>query len=86
MNKTNYLTDERLSLKAKAILAIAEAQPKSKNLKVDAFADNSTDSVTSVRSGLKELERYGYLYRYTDRDEEGRIIEWVMEFSYDRKD
>ena len=86
MNKTNYLTDERLSLKAKAILAIAESQPKSKNLKVDTFADNSSDRENSIRSGLKELERYGYLYRYTDRDEEGRIIEWVMEFSYDRKD
>ncbi len=86
MNKANYLTDERLSLKAKAILAIAEAQPKSKNLKVDTFVDNSSDRESSIRSGLKELERYGYLYRYTDRDEEGRIIEWVMEFSYDRKD
>lgn len=86
MSKENYLTDERLSLKAKAILAIAEAQPKSENLKVDTFVDISTDRENSIRSGLKELERYGYLYRYTDRDDEGRIIEWVMEFSYDRKD
>ena len=39
----------------------------------------STDGITSVRTAILELERYGYITRFRERDESGRFVRYVCE-------
>lgn len=70
------LDDVRLSWKAKGLLAYLLSKPDNWRPILEELAKASKDSIDSVRSGLKELERAGYLVRKMIRDNRGKIAGW----------
>lgn len=76
MNKT-FLEDDRLSYKAKGILAYLLSKPNDWKVIVGNLVGNSSDGKSSVYSGLKELKDYGYYKKIPIRNEQGtRIVRW----------
>lgn len=71
------LLDQRLSFKAKGLLALLLSRPDGWNFKVEWLVNQSQDGREAVRSGLKELEAVGYLKRQARRVEGGRLEGWV---------
>ena len=61
------LLDQRLSYKAKGLLVMLLSRPDGWTFRVDWLVKQSNDGITAVRSGLKELEDYGYLKRLPRR-------------------
>ncbi|MBO5459690.1 MAG: hypothetical protein J5981_05515, partial [Lachnospira sp.] len=59
MDKT-FLEDNRLSFKAKGILAYLLSKPDNWKVIVQDLVKYSTDGKASVYTGLKELKEYGY--------------------------
>ena len=76
------IMDNNLSLKALGLLVKLLSMPDnwefSENGLEKAF---NKDGQTSIRSGLKELENFGYLKRYKARDEKGRITKIVWDIT-----
>ena len=66
------MLNNELSLKHKAILQLIEAYEGL--ISVGELKKNCSDGVTSIRSGLKELEELNVLEKVRDRDEEGRWL------------
>lgn len=72
---SNYhLRDKRLSHKAKGILSEMLSLPPDWDYTLEGLATLAADGVSSVRAGIKELEKYGYLKRRQLRDKNGRMI------------
>jgi len=71
-------TDNRLSWKAKGIWLYAFYRPDDWIFHMSDLMNQSTDGRESVRSGLKELEEYGYLHREQCKDINGKYdhAEW----------
>lgn len=74
------LKDGRLSLKALGLLCKMLSLPDNwdfseKGLK----AITKKDGLTSIRSGLKELEAAGYLHREQVRSKDGKFVDWEWE-------
>lgn len=77
----NYaLRDERLSLKAVGLLVKMLSLPDRWDFSEAGLVAIVKDGHSSVRSGLKELEEYGYLVRTRVKDESGRFsdCEWEV--------
>lgn len=55
------LTDKRLSLKAKGLLEFLLSVPSDWNCTIENIVSNNKENVSAVRSGIKELEKLGYL-------------------------
>jgi hypothetical protein len=70
MNKTG-LNDPRLSFKAKGLLSYLLSKPDDWEVYVGHLAKQATDGKSAVRSGLKELIKYGYAVFRRDRDDNG---------------
>lgn len=71
---SNYhLKDKRLSHKAKGILSEMLSLPPDWDYTLAGLATLAADGVGSVRSGINELEKYGYLQRRRNRDQNGRL-------------
>lgn len=87
---SNYhLRDKRLSHKAKGILSEMLSLPPDWDYTLAGLATLAADGVSSVRAGIKELEKYGYLKRRQLRDKNGRMINneyLVFERSEDNPD
>lgn len=60
---TTIATDTRISWKAKGIWFYAFSRKDNWEFYEKDLIKRSTDSITSFRSGIKELEKFGYLYR-----------------------
>lgn len=77
---TTIVTDNRLSWKAKGIWLYAFSRPNDWQFHENDLINRSADARHSVRSGLKELEQVGYLYRKQIRDEKGRLgdSDWIF--------
>ena len=76
MDKT-FLEDDRLSFKAKGILAYLLSKPDDWKVIVGNLVNSSKDGKASVYAGLKELKEYGYYEKVPIRNEQGtRIIRW----------
>jgi hypothetical protein len=75
MNKKG-LDDKRLSFKAKGILAYLLSKPDNWKANITHLSKVSKDGRGSIRTGLQELEEYGYLTRRPIRNEDGTIKEW----------
>ena len=67
-HKSNYTksdnaiaNDERISWKAKGILLYALTKPNNWKFSMIDIINQSTDERDSIRSGIKELEKFGYL-------------------------
>lgn len=78
--KTNFtiigntgLKDERLSLKAKGLLAYMLSLPDDWKFYETELIEHCTDGRDSVRKGLKELEALGYLVRFQTREDRGKF-------------
>lgn len=65
--------DARLSFKAKGIFGLISTHKDGFGLSMESIAACSTDGVSAVRTGLKELELHGYLVRERDRNEAGQL-------------
>lgn len=74
MDKT-ALHDERLSWKAKGIIAYMLSLPDDWTFFLEELSTHAADGKDSLRAGLKELKQYGYLHRYPVK-ENGKIVKW----------
>ena len=74
------IRDERLSYKARGLLAHIASHRQGWGVTEKQLATKSPGGTASVRSGLKELEATGYLSRYRVRDGLGRLgaAHWVV--------
>lgn len=68
-----FLSDERLSWKAKGLLAYLLSKPDDWRVYVSDLVKQSRDGRDSVYSTLRELEAAGYIERRRIKDEKGRI-------------
>lgn len=78
-NKT--LRDSRLSYKARGLLSYMLSMSDNWKFYTKSIVDNSDkDGRDSVLSGLRELEKYGYLQRKTSRGESGKFDaqDWIV--------
>ncbi|MCX5357228.1 hypothetical protein OG864_00300 [Streptomyces sp. NBC_00124] len=65
--------DERLSFKAKGLFGLISTHRDGWQVAVTDLARRGRDGVAAVRSGLKELEKYGFLLRERIRHEDGTL-------------
>lgn len=68
------LEDERLSFKARGLLAYLLSRPDGWSTDSSELATHGPDGRTAVLSALKELEEAGYLRRTRGRDEQGHFF------------
>ncbi len=68
-----HLKDRRLTYKAKGLLSEMLSLPPDWDFTLAGLAVIAVDGVDSVRSAVRELEKYGYLVRRQKRDERGRM-------------
>lgn len=68
-----HLKDRRLTYKAKGLMSEMLSLPPDWDYTLAGLAVISNDGVDSVRSAVRELERYGYLARSQKRDRLGRM-------------
>lgn len=72
-----FLEDERLSFKAKGILAYLLSKPDNWKVIVGNLVKYSKDGKSAVYAGLKELKECGYYVKTPIRNEDGtRISRW----------
>jgi len=74
MDKT-FLNDNRLSWKAKGIMAYMLSKPDNWTFYIDELIKHSTDGKASFRAGFKELRDNGYVKRYPVR-KNNKIDRW----------
>lgn len=87
---SNYhLRDKNLSLKTIGLLSLILSLPETWDYSQAGLASICKDGEDSIRSGLKELEKYGYLERERERDDSGRmrgIIYHIYEIPKNKRD
>ncbi|MER6684661.1 hypothetical protein [Streptomyces olivaceoviridis] len=59
--------DNRMSFKAKGIFGLISTHRDGYGLSIESIVARSTDGVAAVRTGLNELEKFGYLVRRQER-------------------
>lgn len=74
------IEDERLSLKAKGLLATLLSKPDNWKIYITQLATTCKDGVDSVKAALKELREFGYVTMERIRDEKGKMshTEWIV--------
>ena len=71
---SNYhLRDKNLSLRTIGLLSLILSLPENWDYSQAGLAAICKDGEDSIRSGLKELEKHGYLERERERDESGKM-------------
>src|ERR1051326_3166875 len=87
VHNKNYTTinnticsDKRLSWKAKGIWLYAFSRPDNWKFHINDIINQSLDGRESVRAGLKELEKAGYLVRDQKKSDNGQYAEseWIF--------
>lgn len=72
-----FLEDDRLSFKAKGILAYLLSKPDDWKVIVGNLVNYSSDGKSAIYAGLKELKECGYYEKVPVRNESGtRIVRW----------
>ncbi len=71
----NYIIedDDRLSWKAKGIYLYLVSRPDKWDYYIQDIINRSKDGKDAVKSGIKELEKYGYLKRKKVKNEKGQF-------------
>ena len=69
--------DIQLSWKAKGLLLYLLSKPNNWKIYLSDLIKRSRDKSVAVYSGLKELEKFGYLERERVRDKKGRFIQLI---------
>lgn len=80
-NISNVLVrDKRLSWKARGIFIYLWSQANEWQFYVSEIATHATDGERALRSGIKELETYGYLKRVHSHSDSGSFdgMDWVL--------
>lgn len=74
------IRDERLTWKARGIFNYLWSQADNWQFYVAEIANHAKDGVKSTRSGLDELEKYGYLKRVNRHDKSGGFdgMDWIL--------
>lgn len=75
MINTRFLSDDRMSWKAKGLLTYLLSKPDNWQVRVTDLIKRSPDGKTAVYSGLNELKKIGYLEKYPVY-ENGKIKHW----------
>lgn len=70
-----HLRDQNLSLKAKGLLSMMLSLPDDWNYTTKGLATICKEGVEAIGTGLKELEKAGYIVRHLLRGEHGRITD-----------
>lgn len=70
----HHLQDRNLSLKAKGLLTLILSLPPNWDMTLKGLVSLSGDGVDSVRSGIQELEKAGYLRRSRSRNNLGQLL------------
>jgi len=75
-----FLSDTRLTWKAKGMLAYLLSKPDDWKIILDDLIKRSSDGRDSVKAGLRELEKTGYLVREQHRKNNGKFgdIEYLI--------
>lgn len=75
-----FLSDTRLTWKAKGMLAYLLSKPDDWKIILDDLIKRSSDGRDSVKAGLRELEKTGYLVREQQRKVNGKFgdIEYLI--------
>ena len=71
-----FLKDKKISLKAKGLLAYMLSLPDDWTFYLDELEKHSTDGISSLRSGFKELQTNGYVTRKRERQSDG-TFKWI---------
>ena len=74
-----HLQDITISLKAVGLLTKMLSFPDGWNFSTEGLAAICKEGPDAIQSALKELEQHGYLARYRQRDEKGRMACTVFE-------
>lgn len=74
----DIVNDPGISLKAKGILAYLLSKPDHWDVCIEDIIRRSTDGRDSVRAGLNELIKAGYVKRTRRIDLQGRIVKWAL--------
>lgn len=74
------IRDDRLTWKARGIFNYLWSQADEWQFYVSEIAQHAKDGVKSTRSGLDELEKYGYLKRVNRHDDTGSFdgMDWIL--------
>lgn len=74
------IKDDRLTWKARGILVYLWAMPDDWNYREIEVAKHAKDGRSSLRAGLDELEKFGYLERKRRRNKDGLLAdsEWML--------
>jgi len=74
------IRDDKLSWKARGIFAYLWSQSDDWNFYETEIVKHSVDGRNSLRTGLKELEKFGYLKRKRIRNDKGQVgeSEWML--------
>ena len=74
-----FLRNKEMSLKAKGLLALCLSLPETWDYSLNGLVAICKENITSVRSGLKELEEHGHLKRNKLKNEKGQFTyEYVI--------
>lgn len=74
-----FLRNKEMSLKAKGLLALCLSLPDTWNYSMNGLAAICKESLTSIRSTLRELEEHGHLVRNKKNGENGRFFyEYIL--------
>ena len=72
----NFIHDDNLSWKAKGILLYLLSRPDDWQIYETELVRHSTDGLSGLKTGIKELEKVGYIQRTRKRDDKGRLKEY----------
>ena len=78
------VSDDRLSWKAKGIHDYLMSKPDHWEANIEELAKASTDGRDSIRSGIKELIKHGYMNRIRET-EKGKVTGWRLD-TYEKPD
>ncbi|MEC0242782.1 hypothetical protein P4H66_23505 [Paenibacillus dokdonensis] len=68
-----------MSFKARGLLAYMLSKPDNFRFYLDELVHHTTEGKDSIRAGMKELERLGYVKRYSVKDSRGKIMSWEID-------
>ncbi len=70
------LHDDRLSWKAKGLLAYMLSMPNDWTFYNDELMKHSPDGSSTFKAAMNELKEYGYVVRRKMKDKKGKFIGW----------
>jgi hypothetical protein len=73
----SLIGDPNLSAKAKGILIYLISKPIDWEVRFSDIKKHMKDGETAIRSGLRELEKAGYIKRGIERTDDGKFSEWI---------